>query len=476
MDFVRRAECPFHEQFMIRTFLLTGLLASLVSFMGGPSPEAARPNIVFILADDLGWGDLSAYRPDGGAADVWTPHVDSLMRAGVRFRRFYANSSVCSPSRASLLSGRYPERVGVPGVIRDDTTDSWGYLAPGPLLPDYLREAGYHTALMGKWHLGLESPNLPNERGFDEFYGLLEGMMDDYTAKRRHGQNFLRHNRRTIDPPGHATDVFTDAAIRYLNGRRAGQPFFLYLAYTAPHDPLQPPADYLERVRQRQPGIDPQRARLVALIEHLDDAVGRVLAALRRNGQLNNTLIIFTSDNGGWGPGKAHNGPVRGVKGQLYEGGIRIPAGLLWPGKVAPGQVSDTPLQLMDWMPTLLKIIGRNARKPVDGRSFLTLLTRSSSADSEVAIFTDRPLFYVRREGQDTYKGLSVQAVRQGDWKLLQPTPFAPYELYDLKQDPGETTNLAEREKPKRDELVKRLMEHIRQGGSVPWQKPATKI
>nr|WP_266365863.1 sulfatase-like hydrolase/transferase [Tellurirhabdus rosea] len=424
------------------------------------------------MADDLGYGDVSAYRASGGAADVQTPHIDSILNAGIRFTNFYANSPVCSPSRAALLSGRWPERVGVPGVIRDEVWDSWGYLAPGLLLPDYLRKAGYHTALVGKWHLGLESPNLPNERGFDEFYGLLEGMMDDYTAKRRHNQNFLRHNRQTIDPPGHATDVFTDEAIRYLNGRKsARKPYFLYLAYTAPHDPLQPPAAFLERVRQRNPNGDPQRAKLIALIEHMDVCIGRVLATLKANGQLQNTLIVFTSDNGGWGPGKASNGPFRGVKGQLYEGGIRIPAGVCWPGKIAPNQLSDTRLQLMDWMPTFLELSGTRAAPPVDARSFLTVLTGQESARSESAGLESRPLFFVRREGQDTYKGLAVQAVRLGDWKLLQPTPFSPYELYNLRNDPKETTNLVNEEKSKRDELVKLLMEHIRRGGAVPWQK-----
>lgn len=433
--------------------------------------NVSPPNIVFILADDLGSGDLSCF----GATDLRTPHIDSLIGAGIRFTHFYANSSVCSPSRAALLTGRYPERVGVPGVIRDEEDDSWGYLSPSAtLLPTYLKRAGYHTALVGKWHLGLESPNLPNERGFAHFYGLLEGMMDDYVVKLRHGQNFLRHNKQAVSPPGHATDLFTDAAVQYLNERRrVKRPFFLYLPYTAPHDPLQPPSAYLNRVLRRLPNLDPQRAKLVALIEHMDDNVGRVLATLRANGQLQNTLVIFTSDNGGWGPGKANNGPVRGVKGQFYEGGIRIPAGAMWPGTIQPGQVSDTRLQLMDWFPTLLETAGVRPPDGTNGLSFRSLLT-APTADARLdSAFTSRPLFFVRREGQDTYKGLQIHAVQQGGWKLLQPTPFAPYELYNLNADPQETDNLVERDKQKRDRLVKLLMEHIRQGGSVPWQKPS---
>lgn len=471
------------------TLLLT-ITASFVTqseFISYPnfSVQNNPPNIVFILADDLGYGDLSSF----GATDLRTPHIDSLIGAGIRFTHFYANSSVCSPSRAALLTGRYPERVGVPGVIRDEVRDSWGYLSPSAtLLPTYLKRAGYHTALVGKWHLGLESPNLPNQRGFDHFYGLTADMLDDYVVKLRHNQNFLRHNRQPISPPGHATDVFTDAAIEYLNERKKSQkrrngappgdasPFFLYLPYTAPHDPLQPPSAYLNRVLRRQPTatadrLDPQRAKLVALIEHLDDNVGRVLTALRANGQLQNTLVIFTSDNGGWGPGKANNGPVRGVKGQFYEGGIRIPAGAMWPGVIQPGQVSDVKLQLMDWFPTLLGTAGIRPPDGIDGLSFRPLLTTPANDARLDSAFTSRPLFFVRREGQDTYKGLQIHAVQQGGWKLLQPTPFAPYELYNLNADSKEADNLMDRDKQKRDELVKLLMEHIRRGGSVPWQK-----
>jgi arylsulfatase A-like enzyme len=449
-----------------RCLLVLVFAASLVGFSSKNPPPPPRPNILLILADDLGYGDLSAY----GATDLRTPHVDSLLAAGTRFTNFYANSPVCSPSRAALLTGRYPEQVGVPGVIRDEVRDSWGYLSPSAtLLPTYLRKAGYHTALVGKWHLGLESPNLPNERGFHHFYGLLEGMMDDYVAKRRHGQNFLRENNRVIDPTGHATDLFTDAAIRYLDGRRnATSPFFLYLAYTAPHDPLQPPAEFLRRVFQRQPGIDSTRARLVALIEHLDAGIGRVLAALRKNGQDHNTLVVFLSDNGGWGPGKPNVGGYRGFKGSMYEGGLRIPAGATWPGRIAPGRTLTGTWQLMDWFPTLLDAAGTKPPAGLDGRSFWPVLV-----GGEDRAPTDRPLFFVRREGQDRFKGLAVHALRLGDYKLLQPDPFSPYELYNLNADPRETTNLTGTEKAKRDELVNLLMEHIRRGGSVPWQKPA---
>ncbi|GAB3326079.1 sulfatase-like hydrolase/transferase [Larkinella ripae] len=467
--FTRLSEA-FMKYRLFATFLVVPVLAGLCVLLISHTPPAPapKPNIVLIMADDLGWGDLSCY----GATDLKTPSLDSLMKAGMRFTRFYANSPVCSPSRAALLSGRWPEQMGVPGVIRDDSTDSWGYLAPGPLLPNYLQQAGYHTALVGKWHLGLESPNTPNERGFQEFDGFLGDMMDDYYTKQRNNHNFMRHNRRVINPPGHATDVFTEGAIRYVNARKgSSKPFFLYLAYNAPHNPLQPPAEWLERVTQREPNIDPTRAKLVALIEHMDAGIGRLLATLKANRQLDNTLIVFTSDNGGWGPGKANNGPVRAFKGTMYEGGLRIPAGVAWPGQVKPGQVSDERLLLIDWLPTFLEITGRKAIAPLDGKSILSLLTSSQSDGSALESIRQRPLFFIRREGNDSFKGLTTQAVRLGGWKLLQPSPFAPFELYNLKDDPKETTDLASREKAKAAELTRLLMNHIRKGGSVPWQK-----
>ena len=202
-------------------------------------PAQSKPNIIIILVDDLGYGDLSSY----GATDLKSPAIDSLMAAGMRFDSFYANCPVCSPTRAALLSGTYPDLVGVPGVIRTFPKNNWGWLSPeAVLLPVSLKTAGYHTAIVGKWHLGLESPNTPNERGFDFFKGFLCDMIDDYYKHRRHGINYFRENQKEIDPPGHATDLFSNWAVDYLNKRKdKKQPFFLYLAYNAPHTPIQPP-------------------------------------------------------------------------------------------------------------------------------------------------------------------------------------------------------------------------------------------
>jgi arylsulfatase A-like enzyme len=256
-----------------------------------------KPNILLILVDDLGYGDLSSY----GAIDLQTPNIDSLMNAGMRFDRFYANCPVCSPTRAALLSGRYPDLVGVPGVIRTHPPDSWGYLDPeAVMLPEQLKLAGYHNAIIGKWHLGLESPNTPTERGFDFFHGFLGDMMDDYYDHRRHGRDYMRRNKDLIHPVGHATDLFSQWASDYIHGRKDQKdPFFLYLAYNAPHTPIQPPDSWYQRVKAREPNITDRRAKLVALIEHMDYGIGTVIEALKVSGQLDETLIIFTSDNGG---------------------------------------------------------------------------------------------------------------------------------------------------------------------------------
>ena len=216
--------------------------------------SAAKPNILVILVDDLGWGDLGCY----GAPDLKTPNIDRLAAEGMRFDNFHASCPVCSPTRAALLTGRYPDLVGVPGVIRTHANNSWGHLSAGAVLaPQVLKKAGYTSAIIGKWHLGLRSPNTPTERGFDFFHGFLGDMMDNYVTHRREGQNYIRLNTEVIDPPGHATDLFSDWACEYLKQRKAGEPFFLYLAYNAPHGPLQPPAEYLDRVKAREPGINP---------------------------------------------------------------------------------------------------------------------------------------------------------------------------------------------------------------------------
>ena len=334
----------------------------------GPPPP---PNVLLILVDDLGYGDLSSY----GATDLDTPNLDRMISRGMRFDRFYANCPVCSPTRASLLTGCFPDAVGVPGVIRTHSRNSWGYLAPdAPLLPAVLKTAGYRTAMFGKWHLGLGEPNLPNLRGFDFFHGFLGDMMDDYFHHRRHGVNYMRRNRETIDPEGHATDLFTQWSCDWLKQYDDQAPFFIYLAYNAPHSPIQPPDDFLARYRAKHPDVTEKRAKLAALIEHMDAGIGRVISCLEETGRADNTLEIFTSDNGGSIRHGASNGPLAGGKQDMLEGGIRVPMCAVWPGCISPGSQSDRVALTMDLFPTICEAAGTDVPHPIDGRSILPTL------------------------------------------------------------------------------------------------------
>jgi arylsulfatase A-like enzyme len=448
--------------------LAVGMLSLLTAFMplGARSLAAAPPNVLLIMVDDLGWGDLGSY----GAVDLHTPHLDQLAAKGGRFTRFRANSSVCSPTRAALLTGRYPDQAGVPGVVRTHPANSWGYLAPDlPTLAEILGPAGYATALVGKWHLGLEAPHTPNDRGFAHFHGFLGDMMDDYWGHRRHGQNYLRLNQSPIDATGiHATDLFTRWARDYLEARAAGDsaPFFLFLSYNAPHDPVQPPAACLARVEARAPRLDPARARLVAFIEHLDHAIGEVLSTLAATGLAEQTLVIFTSDNGGRTDLGARNGPHRGGKGSMYEGGLAVPLIVRWPGQVPAGTVCDQLALTLDLFPTVLAAAGLPAPRETDGRDLGPVWRGEASPDE------DRDLYFVRREGGMAYGGLTIQALRRGDWKLLQNSPYTPLELYHLGRDPQEQDNLAATEPARLQELSEALRRHIQAGGTRPWQPP----
>ncbi len=424
--------------------------------------SAQQPNIVLIVADDLGYGDLSSY----GAEDLHSPALDSLAASGIRFTQFYANSPVCSPTRASLLSGRYPPLAGVPGVIRTHASNNWGNLAENiELLPEKLRRRGYHTAMVGKWHLGLNAPQRPVDRGFDHFEGFLGDMMDDYYNHRRHGINYMRRGQEVIYPEGHATDLFTDWAVNYIKGRTVSTaPFFLYLAYNAPHTPIQPPEEWVTKVQQREGNIDEARAKLVALIEHMDHGIGKVMTALKESGFHDNTLVVFVSDNGGQLNVGARNGPLRDGKGTVYEGGIRVPAIASWPGNIAPGTSSDAVLTTMDIYPTLLEAARARITQIIDGTSFLDSVLGGPDPDP------NRLLFFSRREGGLRFGGKTIEAVRQGPWKLLQNSPYAPLELYNLEQDPLETTDLSSTEPDVFRRLAAALRQYVQEAGSVPWQ------
>lgn len=425
-----------------------------------------KPNILIILTDDQGYGDVSTYHP----SDVQTPHLDSIARDGMLFNNMRANCTVCSPSRAALLTGRFPDRVGVPGVIRTNAEDSWGYFAPAvPTLADRLGELGYTSAIIGKWHLGLESPNTPNERGFDFFHGFLGDMMDSYTTHRRQGNNYMRLNQQQIDPPGHATDLFAQWASDYLRNQATNgdEPFFMYLAFNAPHFPIEPPADWLKKVRQRAPELTEARAKNVAFVEHLDDRIGLVLKTLDETGLADNTLVAFTSDNGGSLPHAQNNDPWRDGKQSHYDGGLRIPFMVRWPGKVAAGTTTDYMGQTFDLFPTAIELAGGIQNAETDAVSLVPVLLGKESEMPEA-----RELYFVRREGNFRYGGKSYHALINWPWKLLQNNPYEPLELYNLQQDPQEQNDLAGKERKRAADMSSAMRKHIQRGGRTPWQSP----
>ena len=445
--------------------LSRAILVTLLPLVGIGVGETvpSQPNVLVIYADDLGYGDVSIH----GAADVLTPNIDRMAKEGMLFSAMRANCTVCSPSRAALLTGRYADRVGVPGVIRTDPADSWGFLAPGvPTLADELGKAGYFTAIIGKWHLGLESPNTPNERGFQHFHGFLGDMMDSYTTHRRHGKNYMRLNEEEIDPPGHATELFTEWACDFLDDQASAEkPFFLYLSYNAPHFPIEPPAESLEKVKARLPELGEKRAMNVAFVEHLDDNIGKVMTAMDRAGLAENTIVVFTSDNGGALPYAQSNHPWRGGKQEHYDGGLRVPFIVRWPGKIEAGTRSDYQGLVFDLFPTFLEVAGAEVPTGIDALSLMPLFRGEKLPEA-------RELYFVRREGGRRYAGKSYEAIIHDGWKLMQNDPFSPLELYHLETDPQEKVDLAGSRPSKLNDLTGRLRRRVRSSGSVPWRKP----
>lgn len=446
-------------------FAFIGVASGIIQFSHSQAladNSLARPNLLVILADDLGYGDLGCY----GAQDMRTPVLDTFCASGMTFENFYANCPVCSPTRASLLSGRYPDLVGVPGVIRTHPENSWGSLDPGTeLLPETARRAGYATAIIGKWHLGLESPNMPNQRGFDHFHGFLGDMMDDYYHHRRHNIEYMYRNTEQITPEGHATELFGQWTEDYLATRKDNpQPFLLYLAFNAPHSPIQPPSEWLQKVRQRETGITDKRAALVALVEHMDHVIGGVLEALQSNGLADNTIVVFTSDNGGSLKHGGTCGALRDGKGSMYEGGLKVPTAVVWPGRISPGSRTSQWALSMDILPTLFDAAGIEYSQTIEGRSFLPTLLGQDQQPLR------QQWYFVRREGGFAYGGRCVDAIREGPWKLLQNSPFGPRELYHLDDDPLEQNNLIA-DRPKVAARLSAAMRlQLQKAGAVRWQ------
>lgn len=378
---------------------------------------ASLPNVLFIMSDDLGYGDLGVT----GRTDYGTPVLDQLARAGAQLTQAYSAAPVCTPTRVALLTGRYPARSRA-GLFEPLTTHPEG-LDPEPLtLGRLMKDAGYETALVGKWHLGTLPRFHPLRHGWDEFYGLL-GAAADYTTHvdTESLENLFQDGTETVRTEGYLTDLFTDRAVRIVSRNRA-QPLFLNLQYNAPHWPWQGPGDpaYPDSLRWTRGGSPETYARMIG---SMDAGIGRVLEALHRRGMERDTLVIFTSDNGG--ERFSHMGPFSERKMTLYEGGIRVAALARWPGVIPPGTRADQVAVTMDWAATLLGLAGAHAQPaaPLDGIDLMPALTGTGAP-------AGRDLFWRISQRR------SQKAMRSGDWKYLQ-TDAGEF-LFDLAADAGE--------------------------------------
>jgi arylsulfatase A-like enzyme len=382
-----------------------------------------RPNVIVIMTDDVGYGDFGAF----GAPDIKTPNIDSLARDGVKLTDFYAAPS-CSPTRASFITGRYQQRVGVEQPLASDGPRQDGLRPMGYSLPQLLKKNGYATGLIGKWHLGWRPEFGPNAHGFDYFYGFLSGFIDFYTHVSPSGDHDLYENTTPVDADGHMTDVITERALRFID-EHAGEPFFLDVAYNAGHSPFQVPGrtgDQHGHGRHLQnDSTPPTRREYAAILEHADAGVGRILAKLAALNLVNDTVVIFTNDNGG--TQISRNDPLSNRKGSVWEGGIRVPAVIRWPGQLPAGTTMSEPAIFMDLTASILAVTNTPvpAEARLEGRNLIPLLQGSSAAG-------ERSLFF---------RSPTQKAVRRGDWKLLVDS--SGKHLFNLRRDVGERVDLA---------------------------------
>ncbi len=414
----------------IGVFLIA--LATMVpSAVRSQPATAARPNVVLVITDDMGWADLSSY----GATDIKTPNIDSLARDGIRLTDFYANGVLCTPTRAALISGRYQQRYAMEVALGHAATPAGerGLPATGRTLPQLLKNNGYATALVGKWHLGYKPEFSPRAHGFDYFFGLKSGYHDFYQHTDANGQPDLFENDTPVTVSGYTTDLVTERAVKFIE-RQAGRPFFIDIAYNAPHWPYQPPDRPSVATRNASHLLpsDPAtgtRADYAAMVERVDLGVGEVLRTLDRLGLAGNTIVIFTNDNGGeW---LSNNGPLFNRKWTVWEGGIRVPTLVRWPGRIPAGKVSDQVGITMDLTASILAAtntaVPSDAR--LDGHNLFPLWEGRAPA-------VERTLFWRTGVG-----GHNQKAVRSGDWKLVRDGGHVF--IYNLRTDPGERQDLA---------------------------------
>ncbi len=456
--------------------LLTALLIAPLAALHAAEP--GKPNIVLILADDLGWSDLGCY----GADLHETPHLDLFARQAVRFTDAYA-MSVCTPSRAALLTGKHPARLHMTiwsegsrsgpkkrKLIQADSLHDLPHTET--TLAQRLRDAGYLTALVGKWHLG-DAAHYPETHGFDvnvggTQWGAPQTFFWPYSGSGRFGPEFRYVPHLEFGKPGeYLTDRLTDEALRVID-RAGDQPFFLYLAHYAPHTPIEAKAEDIRHFEAKlRPGQQHQNAVYAAMVKSLDDSVGRVLDHLKRRGLEENTLVIFTSDNGGYiGTDKGQavpvtcNAPLRSGKGALYEGGIRVPLIVRWPGVTPPAAECREPVVLMDLFHTLNATLSNaKSTEAADGIDLKPLLQQPNTKLHREALYFHYPHYYATTT--------PVGAVRAGDWKLLEYFEDGRLELYNLKDDPAEKIDLSPRMPDKAASLLQQLQRWRTQAGAA---------
>ena len=417
--------------------LLLGRFSSLGNVHPATAQKTSRPNIIFVLADDLGWGDLSCY----GRPDYRTPNLDLLAAQGTKFTDAYSASAVCTPTRCGFITGRYPARLKIGLMEPLPASNRLVGLDPGhPTIASLLKKSGYDTALIGKWHLGFRPEWGPNAHGFDEFFGILAGAADYFLHKTGRGDPDLYENLKPVQQNGYLTDLLTERAVKYVTRRRSS-PFYLSLHYTAPHWPWQGPRGG-ETITFTDKTIEPvtmggggSLKLYAAMMRSLDDGVGRVMKALKAARLDKDTLVIFTSDNGG--ERFSYQWPFSGQKGDLLEGGIRVPAIVRWPGVVPRNRVTHQMAISMDWTATILAAAGTSAAQgyPLDGNDLLPVIKGAAAAH-------DRTFFW---------RTMTRDAIREGKWKYYRDG--TDRKLFDLTADEREQSDFS----GKHPELIRRL-------------------
>jgi arylsulfatase A-like enzyme len=425
---------------------------------------AEKPNVVLILADDLGREDCGFM----GGTEIKTPQLDKLAMEGTRLDAFYVQP-LCSPTRAALLTGRYPMRHGLQvGVVRPWA--QYGLPLQERTLAEALKDAGYATAIVGKWHLGHFAPEyLPTRRGFDHQYGHYNGAIDYFAHTRDGGFDWHREDQACRDT-GYSTHLLAEDAAKFIADKAGKQPFFLYVPFTAVHSPHQTPAEYTQPYQH----LKGERRKYAGMLAAMDEAVGRIVQAVEKAGVRKNTLFIFSSDNGGPQPGRVtDNGKFRAGKGTLYEGGVRAAAFATWDGHLPAGNINSEPLHIVDWYPTLLNLCGAKTEQslPVDGLDLWPTLAAGKPSPHATILLNIAP---------------NQGAVRQGDWKLVlkqgnddpdggpAKAGRKSVELFNLKKDPYEHTNLADGHPEKVQELKAVLADFANQA-VPPKAKPKAK-